>query len=162
MATAVVRTGTVQDVPAMLHLAAEKRKQNEIFQPVFHRRASDTAAQEAQEPYFAELIGRADVVVLVAERAGSVDGFAIAQIQTAPAVYDPGGAAAIVDDCCVAASELWGTVGVQLVTAMKAELRRRGVAVVIVVCSPLDTAKRSCLTDQGMSVASEWFTQPLD
>ncbi len=161
MSALVVRKGTVQDLPVMLQLAAEKRRQYESYQPVFHRRASDAAAKAAQEQYFAELIMRDDIIVLVAETAGTVVGFATAEIHTAPAVYDPGGPAAIIDEYCVAVPELWDTVGRQLLEAVEAELRRRGVAVVVVVCSPRDIAKRASLINRGMSVATEWFAGPL-
>jgi adenine phosphoribosyltransferase len=161
MATAVVRAATMGDIPSMLELAGTKRVQYEAYEPVFHRRSDESAARAAQEPYFRRLIERDDALVLVAEEHKSVVGFGTAEIHLALAVYDPGGPAAIVDDFCVAAPQLWDTVGRELLDALKAELRKRNVAVIIVVCSPDDVPKRHAIVGAGLSAASEWFAQAL-
>jgi adenine phosphoribosyltransferase len=161
MATAAVRAATMGDIPSMLQLSGTKRVQYETYEPVFHRRSDESVARAAQEPYFRRLIERDDVVVLVAEEHKSVVGFGTAEIHLAPAVYDPGGPAAIIDDFCVATPQLWDTVGRQLLDALKAELRQRNVAVIIVVCSPDDVPKRHSIVGAGLNAASEWFVQAL-
>jgi L-amino acid N-acyltransferase YncA len=159
MSTAKVRPATAVDIPAMLQLSATKREQYEQYQPIFHRRAA--GALEAQEPYLRSLVERDDVVVLVAETDGAVIGFGTAEIHTAPPVYDPGGPAALVDDFIVAAPDLWATAGRQILDALIAELRRRGIVVVIAVCGHRDEPKRRTLTEAGLSLASEWYAQSL-
>lgn len=143
----------------MLQLAAQKREQYAAAQPVFHRRAANDVA--AQEPYFRDLIRRPGVIALVATDR-LVVGFAIAEIHVAPAVYDPGGPAALIDDFCVATPDLWPTVGQQLLRSMKYELHQRRVAVVIAVCGHHDAAKRSLLMKEGLDLASEWCVQGLE
>ncbi len=126
MTAGLVRPANRDDIPMMLELSADKRREYEIHQSIFHRRAADAVA--VQRSYFLKLIGRDDVVVRVAESDGDVVGFATAEIHTAPPVYDPGGPAAVVDDFTVRSSDLWPTIGGQLLDALTAELRspRRG------------------------------------
>jgi hypothetical protein len=88
-------------------------------------------------------------------------GVGTAEIHNAPSVYDPGGPAAMVDDFMVATPEMWPTVGRQLLDALTAELRRRGVVVVIAVSGHHDEPKRAMLRDAGLTVASEWYVQAL-
>jgi adenine phosphoribosyltransferase len=161
MAAGIVRPATMKDLPSMLQLANTKRLQYEEYQPVFHRRSDESVARAAQEPYFRGLIEREDVLVLVAEERESIVGFGTAEIHLAPAVYDPGGPAATVDDFCVAAPQLWDTVGRELLDAFRAELRQRNVAVIIVVCAPDDVPKRHSIVGAGLCAASEWFVQAL-
>ncbi len=153
------RTANEDDIPPMLALAAQKRAQYEAYQPVFHRRAAN--AVDAQRPYYRELIERDDVLVLVAVDGGAVISCISAIIHTAPAVYDPGGPAAMVDDYMVATPDMWPTVGRELLDAVKNELRSRGVVVMIVVCGHRDEPKRRSLIDAGLTLASEWYVQPL-
>ena len=155
-----IRPATPADLPRMLQLSAVKREQYEMYQPVFHRRAPEATA--AHEPYLRGLIERDDVVSLVATKVGVVVGFGTAEIHIAPHVYDPGGPAAMVDDFIVATPRMWSTVGLQLLDALTAELRNRGVVVIIAVCGRRDEPKRRMLRRAGLAIASEWYVQGLE
>jgi hypothetical protein len=154
-----IHPATLPDLPAMLELSASKREQYEAYQPIFHRRAPD--ATVAQQPYLQSLIERDDVVSLVAMKGEVVVGFGTAEIHTAPAVYDPGGPVAMIDDFTVATADLWPTAGRQLLSALTAQLQRRGVVAVIAVCGRRDEPKREMLSEAGLTVASEWYVRAL-
>ena len=48
-----------------------------------------------------------------------------------------------------------------LLWAIREAVRGRGAVQIIVVCGPYDGPKRRLLAEEGLSVATEWFRQPL-
>lgn len=155
----MIRKAEERDVDAMASLAAIKREQYETYQPVFHKRAKD--ATETHRSYLPALLKKDNALLLVAEIKGKVVGFIYASLIKAPPVYDPGGLVCSVDDFCVEDGTSWNTVGRSLLEEAIKRGKERGAALVIVVCGPLDTPKRSLLTAYGLTVASEWHVASI-
>jgi len=155
-----VRSAAPGDVDAVVRLAASRRAQYETYQPVFWRPAADAAAR--QRTYLAGLIDDPAVISLVAVTDRDVTGFAIATVEPAPPVYEPGGLTCLVDDFVVADPRDWPTVGVVLLRALSRAAQERGAAQIVVVTAQLDGAKRAVLAASGLSVASEWWVRPLN
>lgn len=155
----VVRRATPADVEAMLGLAEARRRQYASYHPSFHRPAS--GARQVQRHFFLTLLAADNYVVLVHEQHGRINGFLTGQLIVAPPVYDPGGRTCIVDDFAVETYEDWPGVGRQLLEALQSQLREREAVQLVVVCAPEDKAKRSMLTEAGLSVVSEWLVTGL-
>lgn len=154
-----IRPATEADVPSMIALADAKRSEYARYAPTFWRKAPDSA--EKQAPYFASLLERAEVIVLVYEEASAISGFVIASITSAPPVYDPGGPVCVIDDFTVATPDDWPSVGAALLAAARREAQAQGANLAVVVCGQLDEPKRAMLRAAGFAVASEWYVNPL-
>lgn len=146
-------------IPAMVALSEQKRAEYAAYQPVFWRKAADSAA--VQTPYFRRLLTQENVLALVALQDAAVVGFVIASLVPAPPVYDPGGLTCLIDDFCVAHPDLWQTVGRDLILAVTQQAATRGAVQAVVVCGHLDEPKRTLLRGMGMSIASEWYVTPI-
>jgi hypothetical protein len=83
--------------------------------------------------------------------------FMIGKLMPAPKVYNPGGLTVMIDDFCVTSTNLWQSVGVRLIEETKAAAKVKGASQILVVCGAADLPKRKFLTDQNLSIASEWF-----
>ena len=149
-----------EHVPAMVALSHQKRAAYAAYQPHFWRMAE--GADAAQTPYFYELLTRENLVVRVALAGETVVGFVMAAVIPAPAVYDPGGLTCMIDDFCVADPALWATVGRDLLAAATAAAKARGAVQAVVVCGHLDQPKRAALAAAGLTIASEWYTGPIE
>ena len=147
------------DVAAVVALSEQKRRQYASYQPVFWRKADDSA--EKQRAFLAQLLEREDVIGLVCEQGGVTEGFIIGSLISAPPVYDPGGLTCSVDDFVVAEGA-WRSVGERLLSAVAAEARARGAAQMVVVSAQLDADKREMLSHLAYTVASEWWVKPLE
>lgn len=90
-----------------------------------------------------------------------MQGFIMGNIQTAPAVYDPGGTVCSIDDFAVSDRGKWDTVGRTLLDAVGTWAKEQGAVLLIVVSGRLDVPKRSMLEGRGASVASEWWIEEL-
>ncbi len=158
----MVRLARPDDVSAIVALAEEKRFQYAQYQPVFWRVAEDAVFQH--RPFVANQVDRQDVITLVHEDSlGTISGFIIAIQVAPPAVYDPGGPSCYVDDFWVQGGRDWETVGIELLDAAIDRARREwGATQVVVVSGHLDHNKREFLTQQGLSIATEWYVRPLD
>lgn len=150
-----IRKAREADVPGMVELAERRRVEYERAQPLFWRKAADSA--EKQTPYLTKQIAKDEVIALVHEREGVLDGFAIGALIPAPPVYDPGGLTCIVDDFTVSDPGLWATVGRAILQAVAEEGKRRGAVQVVAVCGRHDEPKRAMLAATGYSIASEWW-----
>jgi hypothetical protein len=157
---ATIRAAEANDLEALLELSEARRRENATYQPVFWRPAPDALAH--QRPYLAGLLREEDVVARVAVTSSIVVGFAIGRLTPAPPVYDPGGPTCLIDDFTVASSDLWLTVGLDLLRAVSEAARERGAVQVVVVTPFQDTAKRAALRAGGLGIASEWWTRPLN
>jgi hypothetical protein len=149
-----MRPATSGDLDTILDLAAARRAIYEGYQPQFWRRAPDARAHQA--PFFARLLENDRTLVLVAERAGQVVGFLIAQLVPAPPVYAPGGLTCAVDDFWLAEGEDWLATGGALLDESMRQAKGRGAAQAVVVCAHLDAPKRAMLAARGFAIASEW------
>jgi GNAT superfamily N-acetyltransferase len=155
-----IRAATPADVPAMVALSDAKRTEYATYSPVFWRKAEGGA--EAQARFFTNRqLPNEQIITLVAERDGTVEGFIMAMVQEAPPVYDPGGPVCMIDDFTVATPDLWATTGLALLEAATALARERGAVLTITICGHLDTPKRRMLQEHGATIAAETFVKPL-
>ena len=153
---AMIRPARLEDVADMVALSEQKRLEYETYQPIFWRKAVDSASN--QLPYFENLLTRDNIIALVYEGEMGIKGFIIAAIVGAPPVYDPGGLTCMIDDFCVSATEGWGTVGKELLAEAGRQAKARGALQHVVVCGHLDQPKRAMLRAAGLTIASEWYT----
>jgi GNAT superfamily N-acetyltransferase len=154
----MIRRAAPADLDAVVALCDAKRAQYAAWQPVFHRPATNAAAN--QRPFLENRLGEPDSLLLVADE-GGVAGFLWAKVVGAPPVYDPGGPVVMVDDFVVARPDRWATTGRALLEEAMGWGKDRGAVLVNVVCGPRDERKRELLTTLGLSVASEWFVAQL-
>lgn len=78
-----MRFAEAKDVSAMVDLSEQQRRVDEEgYQLRFYRKAAD--AREKQLPYFKSLLAREDVIALVSEHDGGIDGFIIGMVIDAP------------------------------------------------------------------------------
>ena len=155
----MIRKAEPGDVVAMIALAEARRHQYQQYQPVFWRKAPDSA--EKQSPFLTQQLSSERVIARVFEREGRIDGFVIGQLVPAPPVYAPGGPVLSVDDYCIASGTDWEATGRPLLEAVEAAARERGAVLTVVVCGHLDEPKRSMLRGQGFTIASEWYVRSL-
>jgi predicted acetyltransferase len=153
--TISVRKAIEADISHMSALSRKKRLEYEKAQPQFWRYAE--GAEEKQNQWFKELLQNEDYILLVAELAKKMMGFIIARVMPAPSVYNPGGLTSMVDDFCVADTELWNTVGRELISNLKQLSKGKDATQIVVVCGSHDEAKRQFLQRKGLTVASEWY-----
>lgn len=154
-----IRNAQVADVPRMVELSERKRTEYEQQQPIFWRKAQGSAS--AQSSYFEHLLTLENIIALVYERDGTINGFVIAGLHSAPPVYDPGGLTCDIDDFAVVHPSLWNSVGRALLDRAIAEARARNAVQVVVVTGGHDVHKRETLAAMGLSLASEWWVSEI-
>ncbi len=154
-----IREATPDDSAALVGLSEQFRRRLATFSPVFWRMAPD--AQQKQALWFRFLLTQPDTFSFVHEGDGAaaLDGFVIARMTAAPAVYAPGAPICLIDDFCVAPAEAWPSVGGALLDAAVAEGARRGAPLTSIVAAHLDAAKRAFLAARGFAVTSEWHVR---
>jgi predicted acetyltransferase/RimJ/RimL family protein N-acetyltransferase len=153
----VVRTSQLSDIDAMVSLSKAKRKLYEKAQPQFWRYAGEEG-DKAQEKWFKELLEDKNYVMFTAEsETQEILGFVIGKLMPAPEVYNPGGLTVIIDDFCVQSENLWQSVGARLIEEIKIPTQSKGATQILVVCGSHDNPKRKFLSEQNLSIASEWF-----
>lgn len=144
------------DIDSMNVLSRQKRLAYEKAHPWFWKWAGDSG-EEAQKTWFRELISDDNHICLVAKNSNEILGFIIGKIVSAPEVYAPGGQTLMIDDFCVHSGNLWQSVGLELIKAVKASAKTKGAAQILVVCGIHDHQKRRFLAEQKLSITSEWF-----
>jgi hypothetical protein len=154
-----VRPARLEDITAIVSLCEDKRRQYEAYQPVFHKKADDSAA--FQQGYFRSLIAGGNAIVLVYLQEETVRGAVFGSLRSAPPVYAPGGKVCMVDDFVCRSEDEWPRVGQALLNAVTQAAKDKGAVLVNVVCGPQDAKKRKFLTALGYSVASEWHVKPI-
>lgn len=155
-----IRQAVEKDIAPISLLAAQKRKQYEKYEPVFHKESGK--ALVLHTAFLKDALLKDNTIILVSETNGHIDGFIIGAIVNAPPVYAPGGKICFVDDFTVENPGLWATVGRQLLGKVVEESKDKGAVLANVVCGPLDQAKRDFLSGGGFSVASEWHVRIID
>lgn len=160
MSNTRIRTAEDFDLEEILNLANAKRLEYETHQPVFWRVAPEAITQ--QRDYFASQIADEKVITLVATSESKLVGFVIGRLVPAPPVYNPGGLTCSIDDFVVIKSDLWETVGADLLDQTRNAAFARGAAQVVVVCGHLDEPKRKALEKSSLTIASEWWIAPLN
>lgn len=159
MTILTIRKATQDDVPIMVELAEQRRVQYQHYQPRFWRKAADS--REKHAPFLCKLVQDEHVVVLVSESSGTVNGFLIATLVPAPPVYDTGGMTCSIDDFWVADGLGWEQSGKALLDEAMREMKTRGAVQTVVVCAHLDEAKRVMLSEEGFTIASEWYVRDI-
>ncbi len=154
-----IRPATLADIPALVTLIERKRVEQAQEQPIFWRKAEDSATKHAG--YLHSLLQRDGVFALVHEKAGTIDGLVIGVQMTAPPVYDPRGPTCLIDDFTVADPDLWSTVGRVLLDIAQEQARERGMICMQIICGHYDEPKRAMLAAAGFPVVSEWRVRPL-
>ncbi len=153
----VVRTSQLSDIDAMVSLSKAKRLAYEKAQPQFWRYAGEEG-DNTQRRWFKELLEDKNYVMFTAENGTQgILGFVIGKLMPAPEVYNPGGLTLMIDDFCVKSENLWQSVGARLIEETKAAAKSRGATQILVVCGAHDHPKRKFLSEQNLSIASEWF-----
>lgn len=153
----VVRTSQLSDTLAMVSLSKAKRKLYEKAQPQFWRYAGEEG-DKAQEKWFKELLEDKNYAMFTAEsETQEILGFVIGKLMPAPEVYNPGGLTLMIDDFCVQSENLWQSVSTRLIATVKAAAKAKGAKQILVVCGAHDYPKRKFLSEQNLSIASEWF-----
>lgn len=153
-----IRPAGLADVPGCVGLIEVKRRQYAVWEPRFWRRAP--LATPLTVAWFSRQFTQRDTVSLVAEDSSGLIGFIIGQPYPAPPVYDPGGKNALIDDFAVK-DDRWQDIGAPLLTACRAELRKRGYAQIVVVSAEKDASKNAFLRKADLSLASQWWTAPV-
>lgn len=152
-----VRTSELTDISAMAALSKAKRLAYEKAQPHFWRYAGEEG-DKAQEKWFKELLEDKNYAIFTAEsETQEILGFVIGKLMPAPEVYNPGGLTLMIDDFCVQSENLWQSVGTRLIATVKAAAKAKGATQIPVVCGAHDYPKRKFLSEQNLSIASEWF-----
>lgn len=154
-----VKRASESDIPAMVLLSYEKRRNYEQAQPQFWKYAEK--AEEIQTEWFMELMKKDDYILLVAHMNNDMYGFIIGRIMPAPEVYDPGGLTLMIDDFCVKDPALWQDVGTLLIDEIKALTKPKRAAQILVVCGVHDKPKGEFLKELGLNVASEWYVSSI-
>ncbi len=145
--SAHIRRLTAGDVPRVLELGEQKRRQYEAYSPVFWR--VSPRPRKTFAPYMQAQIADAQNVALAHERGGRMDGFVLAN------------ARGYIDDFMVAAPELWPTVGAEMLRAAGAAAYERGAKSLLIVCGHGDKPKQVMLASQGLTLATGWYVRPL-
>lgn len=152
-----VRTSQLSDISAMASLSKAKRLAYEKAQPHFWRYAGEEG-DKAQGEWFKELLEDKNYAMFTAESdAKEILGFVISKLMPAPEVYSPGGLTLMIDDFCVQSENLWQSVGTRLIATVKAAAKDKSATQILVVCGAHDLPKRKFLSEQNLSIASEWF-----
>jgi hypothetical protein len=154
-----VRPSVVEDVTAMVDLVEQRRKQYETYQPVFWRKAENSA--QMSKMFFSALVANDAVTTLTAVEADELVGFAIVLETPAPPVVDPGGPTVTLDDFCVKTPDRWPDVGAALLSEVRDTGREKRWRQLVVICADADLEKKQFLQTCGLSIASNWLTAPF-
>jgi len=153
----MIRISNLSDIDAMVLLSKAKRLSYEKAQPQFWRYAGEEG-DNTQRQWFTELLKDKNHVMFTAESdTKEILGFIIGKLMPAPEVYNPGGLTLMIDDFCVKSENLWQSVGAKLIEDIKAAAKVKGATQIVVVCGAHDHPKRKFLSEQNLSIASEWF-----
>jgi GNAT superfamily N-acetyltransferase len=154
-----IRRAVETDIDGAVDLAERRRLEDQLHQPVFWRKAADSAASTGN--FFRTLLAEEETIFLVATVGHRLRGFLIARQFPAPPVYAPGGSTWCIDDFCVVDPAEWQTAGRALLAEASSLLEARGAAQIVVVCGNHDRPKTELLEAAGLSIASNWWTRPL-
>ena len=142
-----IRPLTAADVPRVLELGEQKRRQYQAYSPVFWRISPQPRGTFG--PYLQSQIENPQVVALAHDQNETVDGYVLANAQ------------GYIDDFTVAGPNLWPTVGADLLQAAGAAAHKKGIGSLLVVCGQGDLPKRTMLAGQGLTLATDWYVKPL-
>ena len=142
-----IRRITSGDVPRLLELGEQKRRQYAAYSPVFWRMSA--LPRETFGPYLQAQVGNPHVVALAYEVDGTVDGFVLVNAQ------------GYIDDFMVAVPELWPTVGADLLLEAGVAAHNQNISSLLVLCGQGDWPMRAMLAAQGLTHTMDWYIRPL-
>ena len=157
--TVSVRPAVPSDVPAMVALITEERKDLAVRQPVFWRPAKEAPA--ATKEYFQYLLRLQTTFGFVAQEADILVGFVIGYDMSPPPVYDPGGATVMIDDWVVPSRKDRGCVLEALYLAVERAARNAGARQVVCVAATHDEDKQEFLKAHNHAATATWWTKPF-
>ncbi|MGH7910869.1 MAG: hypothetical protein ACREOV_04035, partial [Candidatus Dormibacteraceae bacterium] len=143
-------------------LSERYRVRLQRWQPRFWLKARNSRTYHAR--YLSHLVTNGGDVMALVRRApvgDGIDGFIVGTLADPPPVY-AAGLTCTVDDFCLATDLDWPTTGRALLEEMRAQAACRGATQIVVVCPRRHLAKRRTLRRLGLSLASEWYTAPLE
>jgi GNAT superfamily N-acetyltransferase len=155
-----IRPAIASDIDAAVDLAERTRRQHQKYQPTFWRKAAKSA--EITKTFLTELLTAQDTFFLVAIEGRQILGFLVARKFPTPPVYAPGGDTYLVDDFYVVEPHHWLTTGEALLSHATTLIHEAGAAQIVVVCGDRDLAKAEVLRRSDLTVASNWWTKPLN
>ena len=155
-----IRKAEATDIEAAVELVERSRRQFQKYQPTFWRKAANSAA--VSETFFTKLLTEADTFFLVAVEGSRQQGFLIARKFPSPPVFHPGGDTWLIDDFSVAEPHLWLSVGEALLSHATTLIHEHGGVQIVVISADRDLAKTEMLRRSDLTVASNWWTKPLD
>ncbi|MEQ9143758.1 MAG: N-acetyltransferase [Parvibaculaceae bacterium] len=153
-----IRRATADDVDRMVALIEEERTRMAEWQPTMWRKALNSAEKTSE--WFPILIQDENVISIVHEQNGQIDGFLVAIPQPAPPVYDPG-LTFVIDDFCVAKDDRWPSLGGALLDYAINEARGRHAAQCISISPIAHHAKMEVLKSRGLEPATIWSSLSL-
>lgn len=142
-----IRRLTAADVPRVLELGEQKRREYEAYSPVFWHMSR--TPRETFTPYMKSQVEDAQNIALAHEQDSKVDGFVLVNGR------------GTIDDYTVAAPKLWPTVGAELLDAAGKEAQMHGLKSLLVICGAGDIPKRTMLAAQGLTPATDWYVKPV-
>lgn len=154
-----IRKALISDLEPIIALLEQKRLEYEAYQPVFWRKADDSA--QKQSLYFEKLLQHEKVIAFVHEQSGIINGVIVGTPAANPPVYNPGGATYLIDDFTVASPELWQTIGLALLQELTVAAKACDAVQLVVVCSQQDEAKRTMLEAANFPVVTEWRVKAI-
>jgi hypothetical protein len=155
-----VRKAGTNDIKAAVELAERSRRPLQKYQPTLWRKAAKSAA--ATEASFINLLTEPGTYFLVALEGVQLQGILVARKVPAPPVFDPGGDTYLIDDFFMLEPRLWLTVGEALLSHVSTLIHEHGGVQIVVTSADRDLAKTEMLRRSGLSIASNWWTRPLD
>jgi ribosomal protein S18 acetylase RimI-like enzyme len=155
----LVRDAQEADLEQIETLAQDRRVRDEKAQPVYFHQAA--GARDKHLLYLRDQMELGKQMMLVHTTFGNIDGFLMANAVTPPPIYDPGGKTLMIDDFVVWVPERWRFIGSSLLDEAERRAKSMGVVQIVAVCGEADDAKKKFLSDEGLSIASSWFTRPI-
>ncbi|GHA12702.1 N-acetyltransferase [Devosia pacifica] len=153
-----VRNCEVADLAAVIDILQARRAEHERYEPVFWKISEDAAA--SSKAFLATVLEDEESLCLVAMESGILVGFLFARPMPTPPVYDAG-PTAVIDDFYMLSPDRWITAGVALIENAKQRLSEKGIKQIVAVSAYKDNAKMVFLRQQGLSLASAWFTSEI-
>jgi Acetyltransferase (GNAT) family len=151
-----IRRAESIDVPQMVALIEDTRRIYQGYQPVFWRKAENSA--ELSDSFFKMMVNDQSWFVFAAFEGESLKGFISAREVPVPPVYVPGGPTVVIDDFTVREAAGWELIGRQLLDYFVGFAQQRNWRQIIVICADLDTSKSAMLRSAGLTIASNWWT----
>lgn len=152
-----IRLAEPADVPAMVALFEENRERYQTYQPVFWRKAADSA--QRQTPYLKSLIEGKAQIVLVHASGGKIDGAIVTDPNAFTPFFDLRGRWCSTDDFAVADEAAWETVGAGLLADAVRRSGKKGAETAQVICADGDHAKLRLLRRLGFAQGHAWLVR---